>query len=175
MILRSLPLLEQAGKLNLSIIIIMRVFLSGTSSPSNPWFPMQGITANLFSLTLFCFWGLRLWTSDEGISEHLLNFSAFTYSLNLASKTMKIENSWQINKVICILLESYFFLFFTYKGFILSLISLPGHYLTWVFSCSTVKVRKSWMWVFCSQYMALLRPHALFFYLTVLFKEALLS
>lgn len=25
---------------------------------------------------------------------------------------MKIENSWQINKVICILLESYFFPFF---------------------------------------------------------------
>lgn len=64
-ILRSLPFLEQTGKLNLPGIIIMRV-----PSASNPWFPTSGITVNLFSPTLFCFWSLRLWTWDKGVSMH---------------------------------------------------------------------------------------------------------
>lgn len=127
MILRSLPFLEQTGKLNLPGIIIMRV--PSTGSPSNPWFPTLGITVNLFSQTLFSFWSLRLWTWDKGVSLHLLHFSAFVYSLNLASKVMKIENFSQINKVICILLWSYFCISPTKDLFCLLWVSLNDTWL----------------------------------------------
>lgn len=122
--LRSLPFLEQTDKLNLTGIIIMSI-LPTTGSPSNPWFPTQKITVNLFSLTLFCFWGLKLWTWDKGIFEHLLNFSAFIALLTLLLKWGRWKTSGKLTRLYASFFEAIF-------GFHLQTIYFAIYRFTWM-------------------------------------------
>lgn len=127
MILRSFSFLEQTGKLNLPAIIIMRV--PSTGSPSNPWFQHQ---ASLSFSSPQPYFASEVWGSEPEIKVYLYTSAFLSLHLalsSLASKVMKIENFWQINKVICILLWSYFRISPTKDLFV----GLPEWHFTWDF------------------------------------------